>query len=81
MGTEKERAGKLGLQQPQVDLKNTEEVICPNCGGKVFNQSLMLRKVSPLLTGTGQPGLIPISVFECTKCHEILKEYLPKEFQ
>lgn len=78
---EKEKTGKLGLQQPQVDLKSTEEVVCPKCGCNVFNQGLMLRKVSPLLTGTGQPGLVPISVFECANCHEVLKEYLPTELQ
>ena len=73
-----EKTSKLGAQMPQVDLRNTEEVVCPKCGGKVFNQGLMLRKVSPLLTGTGQPGLIPIPVFECVNCHEILSEYLPE---
>lgn len=72
---------KLGGAQTQVNLKDTEEVVCPKCGGKVFNQGLMLRKVSALLTGTGQPGLIPITVFECTNCHEVLNEYLPEEFK
>jgi len=66
---------KLGT--PKFGLNDTEAVKCEACGGEVFEEGLMLRKVSALLTGTGQPGIVPVPVFMCAKCGHINKEFLP----
>lgn len=70
---------KLGM--PPVDLANTTAVTCSVCGGEVFEQGMILREVSALLTGTGQPGIIPIPVFICSKCGHVPEQFLPKELQ
>ena len=44
---------KLG--QPQIELSQTKPVVCTKCGGKIFNQGIVLREVSSLLTGNGKP--------------------------
>ena len=72
---------KLGMQGINVSLAQTTPVKCAHCGGQVFDQALLLRKVSPILTGTGQPGLVPVTVFECTACHHVVKEFLPEELK
>lgn len=69
------------IQQPKIGLDQTSAVKCEKCGHEVFREALMLRKVSAILTGTGQPGIIPIPVFECTKCGHVNQEMLPKELQ
>lgn len=72
--------GKLGnSSMPPVDLSTTEPVVCSKCGKQIFTEGLLFRKVSPLLTGTGQPGLVPINVLYCVDCGTILEEYLPSE--
>lgn len=68
---------KLG--KPQVQLSETEPVVCEKCGCNVFQEGLMMRRVSPLLTGTGQPGIVPIPVFQCSNCGWVNREFLPKE--
>lgn len=68
---------KLG--KPQVQLAETEPIFCEKCGGSTFQEALMMRRVSPLLTGTGQPGIVPIPVFMCTECGHVNKDFLPKE--
>ena len=70
-------ADKLG--KPQIQLDQTEAIVCEKCGCKVFQEALMMRRVSPLLTGTGQPGIVPIPVFACNDCGHVNKEFLPKE--
>lgn len=70
---------KLG--NPQFNLEDTKAVKCDICGGEVFEQAVMLREVSALLTGTGQPGIIPIPVFVCSKCGHVNKQFLPLELQ
>tara|TARA_B110000902_G_scaffold150931_1_gene173503 strand:+ start:171 stop:290 length:120 start_codon:yes stop_codon:yes gene_type:complete len=38
-----------------------------------------MRKLSALLSPTGQQSMIPIQVFACAKCGHINKVFLPKE--
>jgi hypothetical protein len=38
-----------------------------------------MRKLSALLSPTGQETMIPIPVFACAKCGHINKGFLPKE--
>lgn len=72
--------GNLG-KGIQVGLEQTESVVCEKCGGKIFEQAFMFQKVSPLLTGTGQPGLIPVPVFRCVECGHINAEFIPAELK
>lgn len=67
--------------QPNVSLDQTSPVECDSCGHMYFEQALHLRKVSGLLTGTGQTSYMPIPVFACKSCGHINVEFLPKEMQ
>lgn len=67
------------MQQPNVDLSQTQGVTCDECGETYFDQSLIIRKASGLLTGTGQPGYIPIPVFICRACGHVNEEFLPRQ--
>jgi len=64
-----------------VDLSQTAPVLCEECSGTYFDQALVIRKVSGLLTGQGKPGFVPIPVFRCAECGHVNKEFLPKEIQ
>lgn len=75
-----EKASKLGQQQG-FDISQTSEIVCENCGKKVFAQGVALRKVSALMTGTGQPGIIPIPLFYCVGCGHVNSEFLPVEMR
>ena len=70
---------KLGA--PQIGLSDTEAVKCEKCGGEVFEQGLILRRVSALLTGNGKPGIVPVPVFLCSKCGHVNAEFLPEELR
>jgi hypothetical protein len=62
-----------------ITLDQTTETVCEVCNHKFFHQALYIRKVSGILTGTGQPSYIPIPVFACDKCDHVNKEFLPLE--
>lgn len=72
-------AGKLG--DTSISLQNTKEVVCEKCGCQVFEQGVMLREISALMTGTGQPGLIPIPVFVCSECGHVNEQFIPAELR
>lgn len=69
--------------QPKIGIKDTSEVVCDHCKHNVFNLGILLRKVSPLLTGTGKPSYLPIDnvAFYCVKCGNVNKEFIPTELQ
>ena len=68
-------------QQPQmqVDMSQTTAEICEKCENETFTQVYKMRKLSALLSPTGQPTMIPMQVFACTKCGNINSAFLPKE--
>ena len=66
-------------QQMQVDLSQTSPEVCEKCENDTFNQVYKIRKLSALLSPTGQPTMIPMQVFTCTKCGHINSSFLPKE--
>ncbi len=67
-------------QQPyNIDLSQTTPVHCEKCHHEHFIEVLLMRKLSPMLSPTGQPALIPIPVYTCNKCGNVNEEFLPKE--
>ena len=59
------------MKQPNttVDIEQTQEVSCPECSSQLFKQSYKLRKVSALVSPTGEEALIPVMVFICESCN------------
>ncbi len=60
-----------------IGLDKTSPVSCDKCNGQVFQEGVLLRKASRLLTGTAQDALIPIQVFACIHCGNVNEEFLP----
>lgn len=69
------------MEQPQfnIDITQTTPVVCEKCGCEHFTEVSLMRKLSPMLSPTGQAAMIPIPVFACTKCSHVNKEFLPKD--
>lgn len=65
-------------QNFNVDINQTSELTCEKCDNNLFQQVFMMRKLSPLLSPTGEKSLIPIPVYSCTKCGHVNPEFLPK---
>ena len=70
----------MNNQQPQmnVDFSQTTAEVCESCETDTFTQVYQMRKLSALLSPTGQETMIPIQVFCCAKCGHINKGFLPK---
>ena len=64
-----------------VDLTHAKTLECEECGCKGFKQTMMLKKLSPLVSPTGQATMIPVGVFACEKCSHINKEFLEADIK
>ena len=73
--------GKDGQMQEQIDFSKTTEIKCEACEGKTFEQTLLMRKMSALVSPNGQETIVPAAVFACEKCSHINKEFLDAEIQ
>ena len=71
----------MNNQQPQmnVDFSQTTAETCESCENDTFTQVFKIRKLSALLSPTGQESMIPIQIFACAKCGHVNKGFLPKE--
>lgn len=64
-------------QQINVDLSNAQDIVCENCGNYTFEEVLLMKKLSALLSPTGKEAIIPIPTFACNACGYINKQFLP----
>jgi uncharacterized Zn finger protein len=71
----------FGQQPPQfnIDITQTTPVTCEECGGEHFVQVSLMRRLSPMLSPTGQPALIPLPVYACHSCGHVNKEFMPPD--
>ena len=67
--------GKDGQVQQTVDVSQTTPVKCEKCENQTFKQTLLLRKVSALVSPNGQEQYVPIAVFACEKCGHVNSEF------
>ncbi len=70
------------MEQPQMnlDLSKTTAIDTPS-GGKIWQQGMILRKVSKFITGTSEDAIVPIPVFYDSTDGSILEDTLPKELR
>ena len=71
---------KQQLPQAQIDLTTTAPVTSPE-GNSVFQEGVILRRVSRFITGQAEDGIIPIPCFFDIKTGKIMTDFLPKELR
>jgi len=68
-------------QQINLDLKQTQGIVCDECQNEIFVPGFLLRKASKFLTGNAQDTLVPIQVMACASCGHVNEEFLPEELK
>jgi hypothetical protein len=63
--------GKDGQMQQTLDISQTTAIKCEKCENQTFKQTVLLRKMSALVSPNGQETLVPVAVFACEKCEHV----------
>ena len=58
-----------------IDLTHATNIICEECDGMGFRQTMMLKKLSPLVSPNGKEAIVPVMVFACDSCGHINEEF------
>jgi len=76
-----ETQGPQGQRQMNVDMSQTSEMKCEKCENNTFKQTIMLRKMSAIVSPNGQETIIPMAVFACETCGHVNDEFKKSEFE
>jgi hypothetical protein len=63
-----------------IDIKNTKAITNED-NRQIFQEGVLLRKVSRFVTGTSEDGVIPVPCFYDPISGKVLVELLPKELR
>ena len=70
---------KDGQVTQTADISQTTPVKCDKCENQTFKNTLIIRKLSALVSPNGQEQYIPVAVFACEKCGHVNSEFVDME--
>ena len=62
----------LPKQQVKIDLSDADTMKCQKCGNSIFIQGYVIKKISAILSPTGEEVIAPVQVFNCGNCGTML---------
>ena len=62
----------LPQQQVKIDLSDADTMKCQKCENSIFIQGYVIKKISAILSPTGEEVIAPVQVFNCGNCGEML---------
>ena len=72
--SQEKETDNLGLN---VNIKDAEEIMCEKCESKIFQEKMMIRKLSKFMTGSDRDSITPIPVIVCASCNHINEMFKP----
>lgn len=61
--------------QQSIDMSKATSINCDECENSTFKQTLLISKMSALVSPNGQETIIPTAVFACEKCEHVNEEF------
>ena len=68
--------GQQPQQEVQVDLTKADTIKCDDCGNYLFIQANVIKRISPIMSPTGQEALVPVQVYSCGNCRKFPKMFV-----
>ena len=62
--------------QVQVDLSKADTIKCDDCGNYLFITAHVIKRLSAIISPTGQEAMIPVQVYSCGNCGRVPKTML-----
>ena len=72
----KQRPPQPQETQVQVDLSKADTIKCDDCGNYLFITAHVIKRLSAIISPTGQEALIPVQVYSCGNCGRVPKMFL-----
>ena len=76
MSTKPMKPIKRPKAQVQVDLRDADTIKCGDCNNYLFITSFILKRLSAIVSPSGQEALIPVQVYSCGNCGQVAEGML-----
>jgi hypothetical protein len=63
-------------QTVNINVKDAQDVKCTECDGEVFVPAFLIKKISAIVSPTGQEVMAPVQIFQCANCKHVNKEFI-----
>ena len=64
--------------KPNINYADAPYIECEECSHKVFEEKMMIKKISRFMTGAEQDSIMPVPAIVCAKCGNINELFIPK---
>ena len=64
-----------GGKQIQVNVMDSPNVKCEECGKIFFEKVVVIKKISKLLVGASDDQYVPMETYKCVECGNINEEF------
>ncbi len=61
-----------------LNIADAPWIECESCKGQVFEEKMMIKKISKFMTGGSQDSIVPVPVIACSKCGHVNELFIPK---
>ena len=68
---------KMPQAEVKVDLKQADTVKCDDCGNYLFITAHVIKRLSAIISPTGQEAMIPVQVYSCGNCGKVPDKLMP----
>tara|TARA_X000001036_G_C20584778_1_gene768267 strand:+ start:345 stop:605 length:261 start_codon:yes stop_codon:yes gene_type:complete len=58
-------------QKVQVDLSQAETMKCEDCDNYVWIKATIIKRISAIMSPTGEEALAPIDIYSCGNCGKV----------
>lgn len=69
--------GNPGQSPLKIDWSQAEDIKCESCDGELFQEKMIIKKISKFITGQDQDSITPIPVIACAACNHVNKMFQP----
>ena len=69
----------MNASKVKINPKDLEDVVCDKCKSQCFEQTFLFKKLSAVLSPTGQDTMIPLQIFRCADCGHINEIFIPSD--
>ena len=66
----------LPQAQPKLDLSTAETMKCEQCGSTLFNTAFVIKRISAIVSPSGQEAIVPVQVYSCDGCSKVPSIFL-----
>ena len=66
----------LPKAKQRVDLSQAETMKCESCENSLFIESYVLKRLSAIVSPTGQEAIVPVQVYSCDGCSKVPSIFL-----